>query len=130
LLYSSPIVALFPLMVLILRLGHKTVVVITILTAIVPIMVNASQAVGNVDRNLIQAARSLGAGEADLLRKVMMPASVPTIAAGLRLGMGRALVGMIIGGQKMRFTPPESAFWPCAWSQRSRAGGIGASTAN
>jgi len=97
LLYSSPIVALFPLMVLIFGLGHTTVVAITVSISIVPIIVNSAQGVRNVDSNLIQTAKSFGASESAILRKVIFPASVPTVAAGLRLGMGRALVGVVIG---------------------------------
>lgn len=97
LLYSSPVVALFPLLVLMLGLGHPTVIAITFLTAVVPVVVNSAQGVRNVDRRLLQVAASFGAGEAALLYKVILPASVPAVMAGLRLGMGRALVGMVVG---------------------------------
>lgn len=97
LLYSAPIIALFPLLVLVLGLGKPTVVAVTFLMAVVPVIVNSMQGVRNVDPNLVRAAKSFGAGEATLLRKVVLPASVPTIMAGLRLGVGRALVGVIIG---------------------------------
>jgi NitT/TauT family transport system permease protein len=97
LLYSSPVIALFPLFVLMLGLGHPTVIAITFLTAVVPVIINASQGVRDVDRRLLQTARSFGAGEADLLRKIILPGSVPAVMAGLRLGMGRALVGMVVG---------------------------------
>lgn len=97
LLYSAPIVAMFPLMVLTLGLGSPTVVAITFLMSVVPIVVNSAQGVRNVDPKLIQTAISFGAGETALLRKVILPASVPTIMAGLRLGIGRALVGVVVG---------------------------------
>jgi NitT/TauT family transport system permease protein len=97
LLYSSPVIALFPLLVLMLGLGHPTVIAITFLTAVVPVLVNASQGVRDVDRGLLRAAKSFGAGETALLYKVILPASVPAVMAGLRLGMGRALVGMVVG---------------------------------
>lgn len=97
LLYSAPIVALFPLLVLAFGLGTPAVTAIAFLMAVVPIVVNASQAVRNVDPKLVSAAVSFGAGEAALLAKVILPASVPTVMAGLRLGLGRALVGVVIG---------------------------------
>jgi NitT/TauT family transport system permease protein len=97
LLYSAPIVALFPLLVLVLGLGSPTVIAITFLMAVVPVIVNSMQGVRNVDPKLVQAARSFGASEAALLRKVILPASIPTIMAGLRLGIGRALVGVVVG---------------------------------
>jgi NitT/TauT family transport system permease protein len=89
--------ALFPLLVLVLGLGSPTVIAITFLMAVVPVIVNSMQGVRNVDPKLVQAARSFGASEAALLRKVILPASIPTIMAGLRLGIGRALVGVVVG---------------------------------
>lgn len=97
LLYSAPIVALFPLLVLILGLGSPAVIAITFLMAVVPVLVNSMQGVRNVDPQLVRVAKSLTAGEPALLRKVILPASVPTIMAGLRLGVGRALVGVVVG---------------------------------
>ncbi|HEX3790055.1 MAG TPA: ABC transporter permease [Pseudonocardiaceae bacterium] len=97
LLYSAPIVALFPLLVLVFGLGTPAVTAIAFLLAVVPVVVNACQAVRNVDPKLVSAAVSFGAGETSLLVKVILPASVPTMMAGLRLGLGRALVGVVIG---------------------------------
>jgi ABC-type nitrate/sulfonate/bicarbonate transport system permease component len=97
LLYSAPVVALFPLLVLLLGLGSPTVIAITFLMSVVPVIVNSMQGVRNVDPNLLQAARSFSASEAAMLRKVILPASIPTIMAGLRLGVGRALVGVVVG---------------------------------
>jgi NitT/TauT family transport system permease protein len=97
LLYSAPVVALFPLLVLLLGLGSPTVIAITFLMSVVPVIVNSMQGVRNVDPTLLQAARSFGASEAAMLGKVILPASVPTIMAGLRLGVGRALVGVVVG---------------------------------
>ena len=97
LLYSSPTLALFPLMVLVFGLGTPAVIFMTFLLSVVPIIVNSSQGVRNVDKQLVQAAVSFGAGEFSLLTKVVLPASVPTIMAGIRLGLGRALVGVIVG---------------------------------
>jgi ABC-type nitrate/sulfonate/bicarbonate transport system permease component len=97
LLYSAPVIAMFPLMVLLLGLGRPTVIFITFLLCIVPVIVNTTQGVRNVDKQLVQAAVSFGASEVALLRKVILPASVPTIMAGIRLAIGRALVGVIVG---------------------------------
>ncbi|MCI2415958.1 ABC transporter permease [Saccharopolyspora sp. K220] len=97
LLYSAPIVALFPLLVLMLGLGSPTVVAIAFLMSVVPVIINSMQGVRNVDPQLVRAAKSFGASEAALLHKVILPGSVPTIMAGLRLGVGRALVGVVVG---------------------------------
>lgn len=97
LLYSAPIIALFPLLVLTLGLGSPAVVGITFLMSVVPVIVNTRQGVHNVNPGLLRAATSFGAREVQLLRKVILPASVPTVMAGLRLGVGRALVGVVVG---------------------------------
>ncbi|QRP43660.1 ABC transporter permease [Amycolatopsis sp. FDAARGOS 1241] len=97
LLYSAPIIAMFPLLVLVFGLGSPTVIAIAFLMSVVPVIVNSAQGVRNVDKKLIRTAVSFGAGEASLLRKVILPASVPTVMAGLRLGVGRGLVGVVVG---------------------------------
>ena len=96
LLYSAPLVALFPLFVLWFGLGSGTVIAITFLLAVTPITANTLSGIKEVNPNLIHAARSFGANEGDLLRKVILPASLPLLVAGLRLGVGRALTGVVV----------------------------------
>lgn len=98
LMYAAPMVALYPLIVLIVGIGQPAVVVVAVLLSVVPVIINTSQGVRNVDETLIRVAISFGAKEPTVLRKVILPASVPTIMAGVRLGMGRALVGVVVGG--------------------------------
>lgn len=98
LMYSAPMVALYPLIVLIVGIGQPAVVVVAVLLSIVPVIINTSQGVRNVDEALIRVAESFGAKEPMILRKVILPASIPTIMAGVRLGLGRALVGVVVGG--------------------------------
>lgn len=94
--YSSPLIAFYPLFVLWLGLGPGTVVAISFLLSVTPIAVNTLTGIRNVSPTLRLAARSFGARPRDLLWKVVLPASVPMIAAGLRLGIGRALTGVVI----------------------------------
>jgi len=95
-IYSAPLIAFYPLFVLWIGLGPGTVVVISFLLSVTPIAVNTMAGVEGVDRTLLRAARSFGARPRDLLWKVALPASVPMIVAGLRLGVGRALTGVVI----------------------------------
>ncbi len=95
--YNAPFFALSPLLVVLLGLGTPTVVAITFLITVVPIVVNTAAGVRNVDHILVRAARSFGATDLQIFRKVALPASVPYLMAGLRLGVGRALVGVIAG---------------------------------
>jgi len=94
--YSTPLIAFYPLFVLWLGLGTHTVMAISFLLSVTPITVNTIAGMRSVDPLLVRAARSFGARPGDLLWKVSLPASVPMIAAGLRLGVGRALTGVVI----------------------------------
>jgi NitT/TauT family transport system permease protein len=95
--YSAPLVALYPVFLLIFGLGAKTVIAICVLLAVFPILVNTRTGVREVDARLVQAARSFGATDRQLFAKVVLPASLPFVMAGLRLGLGRGLVGVVVG---------------------------------
>jgi NitT/TauT family transport system permease protein len=96
-LYSAPLIAFYPIFVLWFGLGTPTIIAMTFLLSIPQIAASTLNGVQNVDPGLIQAARSFGATNADLFRKVVLPASVPMMIAGLRLGVGRALMGVVVG---------------------------------
>lgn len=95
--YAAPLLALYPLFVLVFGLGEPSVIAITVVLSIVPIIANVALGLRNTDPKLVKAARSFGAGERAMLVKVVLPASIPTLMAGVRLGLGRALVGVVIG---------------------------------
>ena len=94
--YSAPLIAFYPLFVLWLGLGTHTVIAISFLLSVTPIAVNTLAGIKGVSQTLLLAARSFGARPHDVLWKVALPASVPMIVAGLRLGVGRALTGVVI----------------------------------
>jgi NitT/TauT family transport system permease protein len=96
-LYSAPLIAFYPIFVLWFGLGVPTVIAMTFLLSVTQIFASTLSGVQNVNPGLIRAARSFGAGERDMLWKVVLPASVPMVIAGLRLGIGRALMGVIVG---------------------------------
>ena len=95
-IYSAPLIAFYPLFVLWLGLGPRTVIAISFLLSVTPIAVNTMTGIKNVSPVLLVAARAFGARPRDVLWKVALPASVPMIAAGLRLGIGRALTGVVV----------------------------------
>lgn len=95
-LYASPLIAFYPLFVIWLGLGARTVAAIAFLLALPPIMTNTLSGIKHVNADLVRAARSFGAGHRELFLKVALPASVPIVMAGLRLGVGRALTGVVI----------------------------------
>ena len=96
-LYSAPLIAFYPIFVLWFGLGVPTVIALTFLLSVPQIAANTLNGIQNVNPGLIRAARSFGATERDLLWKVVLPASLPAVIAGLRLGVGRALMGVVVG---------------------------------
>ena len=96
-LYSAPLIAFYPIFVLWFGLGVPTVIVITFLLSVTQIATNTLSGFKNVNPGLLRAARSFGATERDIFWKVVLPASVPMLIAGLRLGIGRALMGVVVG---------------------------------
>src|SRR5213592_2671479 len=96
-LYSAPLISFYPIFVLWFGLGVPTVIAITFLLSVTQIAASTLSGIQNVNPGLLLAARSFGATERDLLWKVVLPASIPMIIAGLRLGIGRALMGVVVG---------------------------------
>jgi ABC-type nitrate/sulfonate/bicarbonate transport system permease component len=95
-LYATPNVALIPLLILWFGLGLLSKIVIIFLAAFFPIIVNTYSGVRNVGRGLVEVALAEGANEAQIFTKIVIPASLPFIATGIRLAMGRAVVGMVV----------------------------------
>lgn len=95
-LYATPLVALVPLLILWFGFGLKAKAIIIFLFAVFPLLINTYQGARSVEPGLVEVARSFGCGELATWRHVVLPSSVPFVAAGLNLAVGRALVGMII----------------------------------
>lgn len=96
-LYASPLIAVYPLMIVWLGFGSATVIAITFLLTFVTIAVNTLAGVRSVDPQLIRAVRAFGGSQFDIIFKVVLPASMPLVLAGVRIGLGRALIGVILG---------------------------------
>ena len=77
-------------------LGLWTKVVIVFIGALFPILINTYEGVRNSDRLLINVVRSFGAKEWDVARLVVIPNAMPYIVAGLRLAIGRAVLGVVV----------------------------------
>jgi ABC-type nitrate/sulfonate/bicarbonate transport system permease component len=95
--YSIPRVALTPLLIIWFGIGINSKIAVVFLGAIFAIIINTAAGVKNLDPALIKAARSFGARDAQLFRTVVLPGSVPFILTGLRLGLGHALTGVVVG---------------------------------
>jgi NitT/TauT family transport system permease protein len=95
--YSAPMVAFYPLMIVWLGFGLPTVLAIIVLLTAVPVALNTLVGVRDADPLLKRAVRSFGAGRWDVVRLVVLPSALPMILAGLRIGAGRALIGVVLG---------------------------------
>jgi NitT/TauT family transport system permease protein len=93
---ATPRVALIPLMVLWFGLGPVAKIVVVWLQAVLPILINTYAGVQNTDPDLLEAARSFGASRGQLFRHIMLPAALPYVVTGLRLGAAMAMVGTVI----------------------------------
>ncbi|HTF94282.1 MAG TPA: ABC transporter permease [Verrucomicrobiae bacterium] len=95
-LYSTPMVAVVPLIVLWFGFKVPAKVIIVFLFMVFPVLLNTYEGVKNVDRNLQEVARSFCSSEGQLWRHLIIPSAIPFIVAGVRLAIGRGLVGMIV----------------------------------
>jgi len=95
-LNATPRIALLPLVVLWVGLGFWAAVIIVFLGAFFSIAINTSNGVRTVDRRLLNLARSFGASRGKVFLTVVAPATVPYTIAGLRIGVGRALIGVFV----------------------------------
>lgn len=95
-LFVTPRVALIPLLLIWFGIGFRAQVVVIFLSAVFPIIVNSYAGVRNIGGDLVEAARSFSANERQLFSKIILPASLPFIMAGLRLGIGQAVIGMVV----------------------------------
>jgi NitT/TauT family transport system permease protein len=95
-LYSTPNVALIPILMLWFGLGMMSKVVIVFLAGFFPIIINTYAGVRNVSRGMVEVALAEGANEPQIFTKIVIPASLPFIMTGIRLAMGRSVVGMVV----------------------------------
>ena len=92
-----PRVALFPLMVLWLGIGMRSTVAVVFLSALLPIVLNTSQGVSQLEPTLLRVAHSFGASGRQVFFTIALPSAVPFTLAGLRLAAGRGLIGLVVG---------------------------------
>jgi sulfonate transport system permease protein len=95
-LYSIPAVALVPLIVLWAGFETTAKVIILFLFAFFPMAINTYQGVKNVDPRLIEVGRAFRCSERQLWANIVLPGALPFIVTGLRLAVGRGLIGMVL----------------------------------
>src|SRR5580698_6982010 len=92
-----PSVALAPLFILWFGIGIWSKVAVVFLSSVIPILVNTSSGMSNADFRLVEAARAFGAGWWKETWIVRFPWALPAVVSGLRLAVGRGLVGIVVG---------------------------------
>jgi NitT/TauT family transport system permease protein len=93
---ATPRLVFLPLVLLWFGLGLWSKVVIVVFGAVFPLLINTYEGVRNADRVLINVVRSFGAREWDIARLVVVPNALPYIISGLRLAIGRAVLGVVV----------------------------------
>src|SRR5262249_3190040 len=101
-LYPLPKISLIPLLIILLGTGESYRIVISAITAFFPIVISTYGGIRQGDRGLLKAAKDLGANTRQIQLKVVIPAAMPSILAGLQLGMGVTIILIVaaemIGG--------------------------------
>jgi len=95
--YATPTVALAPLFIFMFGIDAPSKMAVVFLLAIFPVVINTATGIRSTDQVYIEAARSFSASRAQIFTKVLIPSALPFIVAGLRLGIGRGLVGVVVG---------------------------------
>lgn len=94
---ATPRIVFLPLLILWFGIGIWSKILIVFAGAVFPLLINTYIGVKNVNRVLVNVVRSFGANEWQLMKIVVLPNSVPYIIAGLRLAIGRAILGVVVG---------------------------------
>jgi NitT/TauT family transport system permease protein len=95
-IYATPHLALLPILLVWLGIGTQSKIAVVFVGGVIPILVNSTAGVREVQRSWIAAARSFCASEWDLFAKVIFPAALPAVIIGIRLGLSRAVLGVVV----------------------------------
>jgi ABC-type nitrate/sulfonate/bicarbonate transport system permease component len=96
-LNAAPQIVFLPLLVIWVGTGITTRILIIFLLAVLPIAISAQAAVRTTDPRLIRVASSFAASDGRLFRSIIVPSSDPFLLAGLRLAIGRGMIGVVVG---------------------------------
>ncbi len=95
-LYATPRIALLPLLIIWVGIGIWSKVLMVFLGAIFPIVMNTMAGVRSADPSLLRVAQTFGASDLHIFRTIILPGSLPFVLTGLRLGVGRAILSVIV----------------------------------
>ena len=95
-LYAVPLVIIYPLFVVWLGLGPPSKIAFASLIGFFPAALSTAAGIQTIDPQLVLAARSMGATTWQRLTRVLVPAAIPTVLSGLRLGGALTIVGVVV----------------------------------
>jgi NitT/TauT family transport system permease protein len=95
-LYATPMVALIPVLVLWFGFGTTAKIVIVTLFVVFPVLINTTRGVRDVDPKLVEVARTFRSSERRLWLDLVLPSALPFIVTGIRLAIGRGLIGVVV----------------------------------
>jgi len=95
--WSIPNIAWLPLFIAWFGVGQLTLIVFVFVSAVFPQLLTVESGAKEADSFLVEVARSLGGTKREILHIVVLPSALPYVFAGLRIAVGRALVGIIVG---------------------------------
>jgi len=95
-LYATPTIALAPLFILWLGIGVWSKVVVVITLVLFPVTINTEAGLRTTSERLIEMLRSFGATRRQIFWKLSLPSAMPFVLAGLKLGIGRGLIGVVV----------------------------------
>lgn len=94
--FSTPMVALVPLFVLWFGLGFTAKVAMVFTMAVFPVIINTADGVRSIPDSWLEVGRAFAASRLTIVRTIIIPAAVPAIMTGLRIAIGRAVVGVVV----------------------------------
>jgi NitT/TauT family transport system permease protein len=94
--YATPLVAIAPVIIVLFGIGIRSKIIVVVAMAIFPILIGTESALRSVNPEYVDTARAFGAKRWQILYKVVFPAAAPGVLTGLRLGVGRGIIGVVV----------------------------------
>lgn len=95
-IYATPRLTLLPIITLWLGIGMESKFVVVFIGSAIPIIINSVAGIRGVDGTLTRLAHSFCAKPHDIFLNILLPGSLPAVMMGLRLGLGRGVLGMVV----------------------------------
>ena len=96
-LYATPLVALMPFFIIVFGVGIPAKIAIVYVMVVFPVLINTFTGIRTADADLLEMVRSFSASPGQVFREVLFPSALPFILTGLRLGVGRGLIAVVVG---------------------------------